>query len=233
MIHAALDSSLGSALAIADGERLLFNEQFAGSGRDSDRELAPWLKASLATLGLRLADVRRWSVGTGPGSFAGLRYGIALVKGCCAASGAAMRGVPSALALAEAALAANSAAMRAGSLHDGRRGQLILVPFTRERGQTLRLASEAVALTPEELLNSPDACECYASAQSDALPDLPTALSTRLLSCSGIDASALLRAPDTLWPWPQSPAELLASCEPLYVRPAVFVKAQPIVRPDF
>lgn len=232
MIHAALDTSLGSALVVADGDRVLFNNHLAGTGRESDRELAPWLKATLDGLSLRLNDVCRWTVGTGPGSFAGLRYGIALVKGFCAISGATMRGVPSCLALAHAALADAQDARRIGVLHDARCGQIILVRFARGTDATLQLSGEAVVLTPEELLVEQHRCDHYVSAQAAALPALPEAVAARLLSCAGIDAGALLHAPAGLWPWPQNPQELMASCEPLYVRPPVFVNPQPVKIPQ-
>ncbi|MDD4539399.1 MAG: tRNA (adenosine(37)-N6)-threonylcarbamoyltransferase complex dimerization subunit type 1 TsaB [Lentisphaeria bacterium] len=233
MIHAALDTSLGSALVVADGDRVLCNDHLAGTGRESDRELAPWVKATLDGLNLPLDDVRRWTVGTGPGSFAGLRYGIALVKGFCAISGAAMRGVPSCLALAHAALAeARGSAQRIGVLHDARCGQVILVRFERHADATLQLMGDALVLTPEELLAEQHRCDHYVSAQTAALPALPELVATRLLSCASIDAGALLHAPERLWPWPQNPQEIMASCEPLYVRPPVFVKPQPVKIPQ-
>ncbi|MGI5924571.1 MAG: tRNA (adenosine(37)-N6)-threonylcarbamoyltransferase complex dimerization subunit type 1 TsaB [Lentisphaeria bacterium] len=232
MIYAALDTSLGSALVVADDDRVLFNERLAGSGRESDRELAPWLKTTLDGLNVRLNEVRRWTVGTGPGSFAGLRYGIALVKGFCAVSGATMRGVPSSLALAHAALAESEGhAQRIGVLHDARCGQLILLRFERQSDATLRLMGEAIVLAPEELPDEAHRCDHYVSALA-TLPELPEAVAARLLSCTGIDAYPLLNASERLWPWPQTPQELMASCEPLYVRPPVFVKPQPLRRPQ-
>ncbi len=232
MIHAALDTSLGSALVVADGDHVLCNDHLAGTGRESDRELAPWLKATLDGLHVRLNDVRRWTVGTGPGSFAGLRYGIALVKGFCAVSGAAMRGVPSCLALAHAALADAEDARCIGVLHDARCGQVILVRFERLADATMQLLGEAVVLSPEELLAEQHRCDHYVSAQTAAMPALPGVVAARLLSCVGIDARALLNAPEGPWPWPQNPQEVMASCEPLYVRPPVFVKPQPVKIPQ-
>lgn len=228
MIHAALDTSIGSSLVVADDQRILCNQILPGNGRDSDRQLAPWIVSTMADLALDLTTIRRWTVGTGPGSFAGLRYGIALVKGFCAISGAAMRGVPSCLALAQAVVAAGHAVERIGVLHDARCGQLILACFRRLPDGALQLQQDAVVLSPEELIDATHRCDYYVSAQLELLPTLPEDVMTRFLACVHLDVRTLLFAPEQHWPWPQNPQDILSSCEPLYVRPPVFVTPQPV-----
>ena len=43
--------------------------------------LAPWLNDLLSSQNLTVRDVTRWTVGSGPGSFTGMRLASALVKG--------------------------------------------------------------------------------------------------------------------------------------------------------
>ena len=80
MIQAAIDTSLTCVFAVADGERILFKGSLDSASRDNDQKLPPWILEKLSECGLKLQDIRRWTVGIGPGSFAGLRSGIAFIK---------------------------------------------------------------------------------------------------------------------------------------------------------
>jgi tRNA threonylcarbamoyladenosine biosynthesis protein TsaB len=62
----------------------------------------------LGAAGLSIRDVAAIAIGTGPGSFTGLRIGISYAKGIAMASGCAMFGVPSFDAIALAALERNN-----------------------------------------------------------------------------------------------------------------------------
>src|SRR5579863_352778 len=62
----------------------------------------------LRAAGLSIPDVGAIAIGTGPGSFTGLRIGISYAKGIAMASGCAMVGVPSFDAIALAALERNN-----------------------------------------------------------------------------------------------------------------------------
>ncbi len=222
MIHAALDTSLAAAFAVHDGERLLANLSLASHGRDSDELLVPWLVQAVRDLNLDLATIRQWSVGTGPGSFSGTRVGISWVLGVAAVTGAAVRGVPSSLALAQAAPARPGD--RIAVLHDARRGQLILSPY--QLGPAGPTATDAAAVvTVAELLAADFAVAVTAQEPVAAL--VGDCLGQRLHCVPGIDASLLLAT--TGIPWPTSRAETIASLEPVYVRPAVFVKPRPVV----
>lgn len=221
MIHAALDTSLAAAFAIAEDGRLLAQANLDTRGRDSDRLLVPWLLDTVAGLGLSLADIGQWSAGTGPGSFSGIRAGIAWVMGVRTATGALVRGVPSSLALARSLAAVPGE--RIGVLHDARRGQLILSPcLAGEDGPAA--AGEAGVVSVDEL--DPMAFAHFVTAQEAVVELAGGRLGDRLRCLPHLEARHLLEMPGI--PWPSTPAETVASLDPVYVRPAVFVQPRPV-----
>jgi tRNA threonylcarbamoyl adenosine modification protein YeaZ len=222
MIHAALDTSAGFTLAILDDDRLLLKDALRSAGRDSDRMLLPWLMGHLETLNLKPADVRAWSAGIGPGSFAGLRCGIAVIKGIATVTGARLRGVPSSCAIAAAAAASHPEASDIVALHDGRCGQVIAVYMEKDAAGAWHITREPAPVFPEELEISEG--RIWATMQPEALPELPEAVAAKLVLPEAMDAAALANAPAEKYPWPVNTADQESSTTPLYVRQAVFVK---------
>lgn len=221
MIHAALDTSDGVALAISQDDDMLYNGRLDASGRNSDRQLVPFVIDALAKNGLTPADVTHWSVGTGPGSFAGLRCGIAMLKGFRMVSGAFLRGIPTSCAIA--ARIADGKKQLIGVLHDGRCNQVLLARVQGDSPANCQLAEMPRPLDPEELLDDGHRCDCYAALADVALPDLPPSIAQRLHLLDAVDAAMMLTASEKLYPWPQSEKEVEQSTAPLYVRQAVFV----------
>lgn len=217
----ALDTSLGFSVAIADEKgKLLLKDNLSAVGRESDRLMTPWLVACLEKAGSSLAEVQKWTLGIGPGSFAGLRCGIATAKGAALANGAFLRGVPSAYALATIA---PKSAKTVGVLHDGRCGEFLFERFVRENG-SWKLAGESEPILPAALLETSRACDCYVTLQPEILEICPNEISEKTTVLEHLDASALLEAPEALYPWPTDWAGCESSTDPLYVRQAVFVK---------
>src|SRR4051794_3724694 len=87
--------------------------------------LLPLVDEALAAAGLDLADVERLGVGTGPGSFTGLRIGLATARGLAQGLGLPLAPVPSldVLAAGAAEAAGREGAVLAG-IGPRRRGGL-------------------------------------------------------------------------------------------------------------
>jgi tRNA threonylcarbamoyladenosine biosynthesis protein TsaB len=92
--------------------------------------LLPLAAELLARAGLRFADVDRLAVGVGPGTFTGLRIGVASARGLAQSLQAELVGVSSPLALAYAAASGEEAASR-GVLAaiDARRGEAFAAAY--------------------------------------------------------------------------------------------------------
>ena len=77
----ALESSAVSAsVALTEDEKLVA-QSFQNCGLTHSRTLLPMVENLLANCGVSLADVDAIAVAHGPGSFTGVRIGVATVKG--------------------------------------------------------------------------------------------------------------------------------------------------------
>ena len=220
MICAAFDCSCGAALAVRQGQDIILSERRPLAGRTSDQELAPWVLGALASAGVEPGDVQRWVVGTGPGSFTGIRVGIAFVHGLCLSSGAACWGVPSSVALAAEA-AAGRGTGTIGVLHDARREQLILSEYVLDDGVPCPVGEPAVR-DAEDALRHCSELGALNTVHGQAMASVLPSLAGNMMVCDSVDASFFLS--DTICPWPGPDVALDTTWEPIYVRPAVFVK---------
>jgi tRNA threonylcarbamoyladenosine biosynthesis protein TsaB len=125
LIVLGIDTCLPAcSVAVVDGDGVL-----AAASEPMDRghqeRLAPLVEATLRASGAAFADIERIGVTVGPGSFTGLRVGLAFAKGLGLALGRPVAAVGALPALA--ASAARSGFVAAAI--DARRGQLYLQAF--------------------------------------------------------------------------------------------------------
>ena len=95
-----LETSTGIlGVAVVDGPRLLLEANHDAQRTHAER-LLPLVAETLRTLGLRPADLDGVAASAGPGSFTGLRIGLAVAKGLAFALGKPLCGVGTLEALA-------------------------------------------------------------------------------------------------------------------------------------
>jgi tRNA threonylcarbamoyladenosine biosynthesis protein TsaB len=150
MLSLAVDTSTQSgSLAVLREERLLGLIGTSTEETYSSR-LFRHLRFLLEELRLALDQFDLFSVAAGPGSFTGLRVGLAAVKGWAEAYGKPVAAVS---VLEAVAAQATTQAPLLISVVDARRGQLFGAVYER-RGADLALRGEEVVLAPEEFFAS-------------------------------------------------------------------------------
>lgn len=92
----AIDTSTRQAgIALYDGARGLVSEYNWHSANRHTEELLPAISQMLAQAGVKPGGLRAAAIALGPGSFTGLRVGLAAAKGLVLANGLALLGIPS------------------------------------------------------------------------------------------------------------------------------------------
>jgi tRNA threonylcarbamoyladenosine biosynthesis protein TsaB len=111
----------------------------------------------LEQAGLGWGEVDRIAAGVGPGTFTGLRVGIATARGLAQSLSIELRGVSSLQALAHGALTgaagaeASPAHERVLAVIDARRGEAFIAAYARGENTVPRQLSEPQALAPADL----------------------------------------------------------------------------------
>jgi tRNA threonylcarbamoyladenosine biosynthesis protein TsaB len=136
-------------LRLADGTTLQAREEPAAGERPGHTtRLLPLASELLAQAGLRFEELERIAVGVGPGTFTGLRIGVATARGLAQSTGVEVVGVSTLRVLAEAALREPEprSHRRVLAAIDARRGEAFAAAYSAEG----ELAPPR-ALAPEEL----------------------------------------------------------------------------------
>lgn len=135
------------SVALTIGDRLL-GERFLDARQPHGSWLITAIDQLLQAAGLTVADVDGFGATVGPGSFTGLRVGLATVKGLALATGKSIAGVST---LQTLALQAPHAAVPICVLLDARKQEVYAGLFTWAEGLPRPVGVERV-LPPETLL---------------------------------------------------------------------------------
>ncbi|CAN7469147.1 tRNA (adenosine(37)-N6)-threonylcarbamoyltransferase complex dimerization subunit type 1 TsaB [Phenylobacterium sp. LjRoot225] len=192
-----LDTCLTAcSVAVSDGERVLAHESEV-MARGHQERLAPMAERVMADAGLSFSDLQRIGVTIGPGSFTGLRVGLAFAKGLASALDIPLVGVGTLEALAAEAAGLVFAAVDARRdqvyLQGFEDGRPLMAPDALELGTAAARLAEIAAGRPLTLVGS------GAPLLADFAP------AARVLTPQGADARhvarlAVLRAPGAARP---------------------------------
>lgn len=204
MIVLGLDTCLSScSVAVLDGERVLgFAREVMARGHQE--RLASMTREVMADAGLSFDRLDRIAVTVGPGSFTGLRVGIAFAKGLALALARPAVGIGTLEALA--AEADKDSGGLVFPAIDARRGQLYLQGF--EHGRALMapdaLTAEAAAARLAELAQG----RAFTLVGSGAALLADFAPSARVVAAEGADARQVARLAAAREPGPLKPLYL-------------------------
>lgn len=205
MLVLGLDTCLNAcSVAILEvgpgGERVLAHRSEA-MARGHQERLAPMAEAAMADAGLAFSRLQRIGATVGPGSFTGLRVGVAFAKGLGSALSIPTVGVGSLEALAAEATGLVAAAI------DARRDQIYLQVF--EDGQPLMAPDVLPIGTAAARLAELGMGRALALVGSGAPLLAETAPGARILTPEGCDARHVARL---------AAGKVVAPIRPLYLR---------------
>ena len=161
MLMLALDASAKAASAALARDGVLLGQYFQNCGLTHSATLLPMAEALLKNCGLSVSDVDLFAVTKGPGSFTGVRIGVATVKGLAWAQDKPCIGVSTLEAMAWNGLCAPEGSLICCAM-DARRNQVYNALFCVENGQVQRLCPDR-AISLAELTADVLARKEYAS----------------------------------------------------------------------
>lgn len=214
----ALDSALSacSVAVLAEGGVRAVRRQAMARGQAE--ALLPMVRAALREAGLGFGDLDRLAVTVGPGSFTGLRIGLAAARGLALATGLPLAGITTLEALAAATDPAARLGRTTVALIDSRRGDVFMQAFDAAAAPLsdpasadpaaldavlpagpLLLAGDAAPAVLERLRDA--GRDAVLAADSDAPDPVAVARLAAARPLSGGPVTALyLRAPDVTLP---------------------------------
>jgi tRNA threonylcarbamoyladenosine biosynthesis protein TsaB len=137
------------SVALLRGREVLA-EVDAPEGRTGAESLLPGVDSVLRRASATLRDIEGFAVSIGPGSFTGLRVGVATVKGLCFGSGRPVAEVPTLAAVCAGAATTDEPMV---AMLDAQRGEVYAALYRAAGPDTLPEAGDPVmgVYTPEEL----------------------------------------------------------------------------------
>jgi tRNA threonylcarbamoyladenosine biosynthesis protein TsaB len=219
----AFDTCLGGvSVAVrwqsARGEWLLRDRFEARQGGHAER-LMPMIAETMQEAGLAFSDLERIAVTVGPGTFTGVRGGVAAARGLALASGLPVVGATSLTVMAH----------RADELLGHRDQGLLAVAVDARRGMVyIQLFADARDRTSQPLLLAPDAVAALVGVEPVTVVGSVAAAVAAAIVAAGGNAEA--RLPD-LQPHARSLAQLSAALTPVGPLRPLYLRA-PDVKPQ-
>lgn len=202
MIVLSLDTCLSScSVAVVDGERVLASARDV-MARGHQERLAPMAREVMADAGLAFDRLDRIAVTVGPGSFTGLRVGLAFAKGLALALDLPTVGIGTLEALAAEATGLVFPAI------DARRGQLYLQAF--DDGRALMAPAAVTADAAAARLAERSQGRPFTLVGSGAALLAAAAPSAAVVAAEGADARQVARLAAIRAPGPLKPLYLRA-----------------------
>lgn len=217
----ALDTSMNACSVAVLREDTPLAGRFAPMDRGHAEALFPMIQAVLAEAGLSFSDITKIAVTTGPGSFTGVRVGIAAARAIALALSVPAIGVCSLEVMAYGCCRLLPEAERAGGFavaHDARRGEVYAQSFARE----------GMPLTAPSLLNVHHVTEGLAPAISLAVGSGAEIVARE----AQLHGSPIRTALPDLLPNATDLAHIAAKRKPHYDPPAPLYLRQPDAKPQ-
>ncbi len=202
MIVLGLDTCLSScSVAVVDGERVMASAREV-MARGHQERLAPMVQQVMSKAGLAFDRLDRIAVTVGPGSFTGLRVGIAFAKGLAVALDLPTVGIGSLEALA---CEADGLVL---AIVDARRGQVYVQGF--EDGRALMAPDAVSAETAAARIAELSSGRAFTLVGSGATLLANLARGAVVIAAEGADARHVARLALTREPRPLKPLYLRA-----------------------
>lgn len=138
----AFDTSADvTAVAVLEADAIIVEECAPTEERHAET-LLPRIEQCLARAGVALAEIDAIAVGIGPGSFTGVRVGVATAKGLALATGKPLRGVVSLAALAGSVLERETGSeLLVAPILDAFKGEVFAALYSVTETQTALVAA--------------------------------------------------------------------------------------------
>ncbi|MBR9978329.1 MAG: tRNA (adenosine(37)-N6)-threonylcarbamoyltransferase complex dimerization subunit type 1 TsaB [Bacteroidetes bacterium] len=216
------------SIALHDGERVHAAINI-NRGNAHDELLVPLCRDLIAHANLSMEELRGVAVSAGPGSFTGLRIGMAAAKGIAFGRSLPLFAIPTLDAAAETV--ARSWHVAEGCMlavcMDAKRGDVYIATYaletyrwTKKRETRVVPSAELPASLPDGILLAGDAAESVSMASPDRfrlLSDAAAVFDARSVAALGARMISEGRSSD------------IDNCEPLYIRAFEIKEAKPLL----
>ncbi len=146
MITLGIDTTAVAASAALVKDGTLLSEFYCNIGLQHSRTLMPMIESLLSCCGISVTDIDRMGVAAGPGSFTGVRIGVAAVKGLAITKKIPCVGVSTLEALARNLPATDGIIC---PVMDARCQQVYNALFRYEQGNLVRLCEDRAISIPD------------------------------------------------------------------------------------